>query len=499
MKWYKSRTVYLFSLIGILGGAAFLVIGTWLEFNRQRLPSTLWSFWYLHRTEPMIFILDLAPLVMGIMAGLIGLQRNLSAAISQGEKEWEVIFDSFSNLIFVTDTKNIILRCNHTVVDRLNTKLSDVIGKPLSEVLGDGYLELQKTGTTEFTWLQRLYEVFIHSVQVEGAEPQNLVILQDITERKQAESALYVERNLLRQLIDNIPDRVYVKDTEGRKTLSNKADMQASGAKTMEEVIGKTDFDIYPAELAGKYWADDKFILDIQSPVVNREELRLDEYGNSVWMMTTKVPIKDSQENITGFIGIGRDITRQKMSEMELKRQKQFYETLISNSPVAIVVLDNDEKISSCNPAFESLFGYESRKIIGVSLDTLTEETIGFTFAPRLNALGRLGDANPAVELLLTDDSARARVLAAQIEGLNAQRRLLTSQVYEAAEGQLKANPDLLAEPAILLSHPNWPGGVVGIVANKLVERYHKPALLFTESDDGILRGSARSIEGLHI
>ena len=132
-------------------------------------------------------------------------------------------------------------------------------------------------------------------------------------------------------------------------------------------------------------------------------------------------------------------------------------------------------------------------------LETLTEETIGFTFAPRLNALGRLGDANPAVELLLTSDPARARVLATQIEGLNAQRRLLTSQVYEAAEAQLRENPVLLDEPALVLSHPNWPGGVVGIVANKLVERYHKPALLLTESEDGILRGSARSVEGLHI
>jgi single-stranded-DNA-specific exonuclease len=135
----------------------------------------------------------------------------------------------------------------------------------------------------------------------------------------------------------------------------------------------------------------------------------------------------------------------------------------------------------------------------GVNLETLTEETIGFTFAPRLNALGRLGDANPAVELLLTSDPARARVLAAHIEELNKQRRLLTSQVYEAAEKQLEADPKLLAEPAIVLSHPNWPGGVVGIVANKLVERHHKPALLLTESEDGILRGSARSIEGLHI
>jgi len=138
-------------------------------------------------------------------------------------------------------------------------------------------------------------------------------------------------------------------------------------------------------------------------------------------------------------------------------------------------------------------------ELSGTNFETLTEETIGFTFAPRLNALGRLGDANPAVELLLTNNPARARVLAAQIEGLNAQRRLLTSNVYQAAEAQLRANPDLLTEPAIILSHPNWPGGVVGIVANKLVGRYHKPAILLNESEDGILRGSARSIEGLHI
>ena len=138
-------------------------------------------------------------------------------------------------------------------------------------------------------------------------------------------------------------------------------------------------------------------------------------------------------------------------------------------------------------------------ELAGANLETLTEETIGFTFAPRLNALGRLGDANPAVELLLTQDPVRARILAAQIEGLNTQRRLLTSQVYQAAEAQLHENPSLLTEPAIILSHRDWPGGVVGIVANQLVERYHKPSILLTESDDGILQGSARSIEGLHV
>lgn len=132
-------------------------------------------------------------------------------------------------------------------------------------------------------------------------------------------------------------------------------------------------------------------------------------------------------------------------------------------------------------------------------LSQATEEYIGFVLAPRLNALGRLGDANPAVELLTTDDPVRARVLAAQLEGLNAQRKLLTNQVYQAAEAQLRADPSLLTQPAIVLGHPAWPGGVVGIVASRLKERYNKPVILFNTPEDGPARGSARSIEGLHI
>ena len=178
---------------------------------------------------------------------------------------------------------------------------------------------------------------------------------------------------------------------------------------------------------------------------------------------------------------------------------------LVALGLIADVALLKDETRSLAQKGIQALRNTNRlglkvmAELSGTNLETLTEETIGFTFAPRLNALGRLSDANPAVELLLTQDAVRARILAAQIEGLNTQRRLLTSQVYDAAEAQLHENPTLLTEPAIILSHRDWPGGVIGIVANKLVERYHKPAILLTESDDGILRGSARSIEGLHI
>jgi single-stranded-DNA-specific exonuclease len=129
----------------------------------------------------------------------------------------------------------------------------------------------------------------------------------------------------------------------------------------------------------------------------------------------------------------------------------------------------------------------------------LTEEHIGFVLGPRLNALGRLGDANPAVELFTTQDPSRARLLATQLENYNAQRQLLCSQVTEAAEAQLRQDPSLLTGPILILSHPSWPGGVIGIVASRLVERYHKPAILFSTPPDGPARGSARSVEGLNV
>lgn len=131
--------------------------------------------------------------------------------------------------------------------------------------------------------------------------------------------------------------------------------------------------------------------------------------------------------------------------------------------------------------------------------ENITESHIGFALGPRLNALGRLEDANPAVDLLTTHDPVRARVLATHLEGLNAQRKLLCDQVTMAAEAQLRADPSLLAAPVILLAGKDWPGGVVGIVAARMVERYGKPAILMTSGADGLTRGSARSIPGLHI
>lgn len=129
----------------------------------------------------------------------------------------------------------------------------------------------------------------------------------------------------------------------------------------------------------------------------------------------------------------------------------------------------------------------------------LSEQHIAYILAPRLNALGRLADANLAVELLTTEDLGRARLLAAELEGLNAQRKWLSDQILRACQAQIEREPSLLGEPVLVFSHPAWSAGVIGIVAGRLVERYHRPVVLIAAPPGEMARGSARSIEGCNI
>ncbi len=129
----------------------------------------------------------------------------------------------------------------------------------------------------------------------------------------------------------------------------------------------------------------------------------------------------------------------------------------------------------------------------------VNEETIGFMIAPRLNALGRLADARSSVEFFTTTDLAQARILAGQLETLNTERKRLCDEVEQGALAQIERDPALLEHGALVLESAHWPAGVIGIVANRLVERYNRPAILLTAPPGEPARGSARSVEGCHI
>ncbi len=142
----------------------------------------------------------------------------------------------------------------------------------------------------------------------------------DLAAQKRMEAALTKERNLLRTLIDNIPDAIYVKDIQCRKTIANLADIHNMGLKLEADVLGKDDFDLFPKELAEGFIADDRTVIQTGQPVINREEYVIDEQGQKHWLVTSKLPLRDEKGQTNGLVGIGRDITERKKAEVERER-----------------------------------------------------------------------------------------------------------------------------------------------------------------------------------
>jgi single-stranded-DNA-specific exonuclease len=124
---------------------------------------------------------------------------------------------------------------------------------------------------------------------------------------------------------------------------------------------------------------------------------------------------------------------------------------------------------------------------------------IGFGLAPRLNAAGRLGTAQDALELLLTEDPGRARALAASLDVQNRERRTVEEAVYQQAEAQLAEGFDAARDAAIVVGATGWHPGVVGIVASRLQKRHHRPTFVVGFDETGTGKGSGRSIEGLSL
>ncbi|MFP4345253.1 MAG: single-stranded-DNA-specific exonuclease RecJ [Anaerolineales bacterium] len=141
----------------------------------------------------------------------------------------------------------------------------------------------------------------------------------------------------------------------------------------------------------------------------------------------------------------------------------------------------------------------ELMKNAGVHAAQLTTESIGFGLGPRLNALGRLDDANLIVDFFTTRDLSKARIIASRLERLNRERQQLCDEVERAAQGLLEKEPRLLEHAALVLTNAHWHPGVIGIVASRLAERYDRPTVLLSAPLDGPARGSARSVEGCHI
>jgi len=185
--------------------------------------------------------------------------------------------------------------------------------------------------------------------------------LVDITERKRAEEALAGERNLLRALIDNTPDFVFVKDLQSRFVVANNAVARAFGLEKPDQLIGKTDFDFAPPSLAERYVADDKALMESGEALISREEPSPDATGDLRWLSTTKVPLRNSEGKVIGLVAVCRDITERKRAE----EATRFLASIVETSNEAIIGKALDGTILSWNKGAELIYGYPAEEVIG--------------------------------------------------------------------------------------------------------------------------------------
>jgi PAS domain S-box-containing protein len=151
--------------------------------------------------------------------------------------------------------------------------------------------------------------------------------LREQSRQDQSATGLAFEHTLLHTLVDNIPFRIYAKDRESRFLFGNNRMARLAGVETPPQLIGKTDYDFFPAELAAKYFADEKQVMDSGRSLFDYEELVEDQdTGELGWTVTTKVLLRGADGAVNGIVGIGYDVTQRKLMEERLRERTQELE-----------------------------------------------------------------------------------------------------------------------------------------------------------------------------
>jgi len=194
----------------------------------------------------------------------------------------------------------------------------------------------------------------------------NAELTEQITERQSIEKALQEERNLLRTLIDNLPDHVYVKDAESRFILANIALTRFLHAESSDALRGQRDADFYPAEQAAVFAQQERQIMSTMQPQTADEILVVTQHGEKVWLLISKVPLMDARGQVIGIVGIDRDITPTKIAEQKLSEERNLLRTLIDTIPDRIYLKDSHLRLVLSNLANAWAFGYRlSDDILG--------------------------------------------------------------------------------------------------------------------------------------
>ncbi len=184
----------------------------------------------------------------------------------------------------------------------------------------------------------------------DGSIKRIVSVVENITERKQAEAALNESQALLKQILDTAPQSIFWKDKQGIYLGCNQTFARACGLEDAEQIVGKTDFDLpWPKTEAEAYRADDAQVMISQTPKRHIIEPLQQANGDRLWIDTSKMPLFNAQQEVHGVLGIYEDITERKATEEHLRENEERYRQLVNISP-DLIAIHQGGKIVFINP-----------------------------------------------------------------------------------------------------------------------------------------------------
>lgn len=295
-----------------------------------------------------------------------GQSDRLKEALELADREWHATFDSISDAIWILDSDSRIIRANKAAVELFGKQ---ILGRQCWKVVHGGSgpidvcpaLRMRETLQRESMELRlgdRWFQITVDPILDKAHNLTGIIhIMRDITESNEAQ-------RMLKLVLDTVPVRVFWKNTDSVFQGCNRAFAADAGLKSDEDIINRTDLDMPWLDQAELYRADDRAVMKSGEAKLNYEESQTTPGGRTIWLSTSKIPLRDNDGSIVGVMGTYEDITERKRAEEEALRSSQFSESIINSLPGLFYVFDSEGKFLRVNEEFLRVSGYTLEEVL---------------------------------------------------------------------------------------------------------------------------------------
>lgn len=311
------------------------------------------------------------------------------------ERYFRALMDSLPAWIYFKDRESKFIQVNKALADYSGIPAAGMIGKSDADFLDKESAGKNRSDEIRILASGKGRERFIERESLPGGgdawvltsklplrDRQGRIIgtfgvSSNITEMVEGQRTLEKERNMLRTLLDSIPDSIYIRNWEGQYLVVNRALAELVGSSDPAEVTGKTPFDYFPAEAAKQFIEEDAGVMEAGDSVIKPNAVVRKSDGDLRHLLTTKVPMRDSEGNVFGILGINRDVTEHERAREAVKQTEHRMQEIVDNSPQPMYAKSVTGHYLMVNRRYEDLFGMKSEDIVGkTDLEVIGDEQV---------------------------------------------------------------------------------------------------------------------------